>query len=216
MKQNIDSFQELYRKGFQAFLEDKNYKQAEVFYEEAHFTGVFATKSHFLAHYAKFRLALAQKNLLLGSLQIFLMLIAPITPLTFLFYKLKIFLPMHPTVKKMFEDELKKGHKAFQDRSLEQAWYHFGRAHILGSHFCFPHVRTHFWMLRIEWLSRSPIGIGVQISRFLGAFGTRLLVNFFGVTGNPGWSKYPIGTRLSLEKDLKNLLTLQGLSISNL
>lgn len=193
------------------YLAVNDIKNAKSSFERAHYYGVFSVKHHFLAHYAKLRLAIAERLYTHVILQLFLMLLAPISRIIFIFYKIKLFLPMHPELKIMFDKEMEQAKIFYKMGVFEKALHHLGRAHILGSHFLFPHLRTHLGMLKIEFHNRYFKGVIIQMMRMIGALGTRFLVHFFGVTGNPGWSQYRIGTRLPVPEDLRQALIKQGL-----
>lgn len=210
---NHVNFQTEWNIGWEYFAA-KNLDQAKIHFERAHYYSVFSVKSHFLAHYAKWYIAKTEKKYSHMALHVFLMMLAPISWFAYFFHKIKLFLPMHFDLKQAFDKEMELAETSYHIRDFDTALRHLGRAHILGSHFCFPHFRTHFRMLKIEWKRHVCKGMIIQISRTIGALGTRFLVHFFGVTGNPGWSSYPIGTRLPIAEDLKMLLNKQDLKTS--
>ena|SRR3990167_142454 len=62
-----------------ALLGANKLEEAKLAFERAHHLGVFSTKNHFLAHYAKWRIALLEKKTSHVILQLFLMLIRVLT-----------------------------------------------------------------------------------------------------------------------------------------
>ncbi|MFI4957148.1 MAG: DUF3703 domain-containing protein [Gammaproteobacteria bacterium] len=199
-----------YQKG-QEMLMSGQLDKAEELIERAHFSGMFKISEHCLAHWAKYKLALCQKKHVHAFGHLLLMAISPISPLVYLAQRLGIFLPMHPKLKLAYELEMKTAHHALVNRDIQTAKLHFGRSHILGSHFCFSHFRCHYGLAKLEFQQRNWRGFVIQSVRTFGALGTRFAIGFFGVTGHPGSSEIPIGQRFPVPDDLKQFLRLQGI-----
>lgn len=103
--ENKRRFYEAWKKGWMYFYAN-DLTQAKKFFEEAHYYGVFSTSRHFLAHKAKFQIACRERKFCHCILQLFLMVLAPLSLITYGFYKINIFLPMHPLLKQQFDKEM--------------------------------------------------------------------------------------------------------------
>jgi hypothetical protein len=53
------------------------------------------------------------------------------------------------TLKKAYKKEIQRGKKLFIENNLDNAFYHFENAHVLGQKSTFLHTASHYWMLRI-------------------------------------------------------------------
>ena len=76
---------------------------------------------------------------------------------------------MHADLRQAYDREMETAIKSYHDGSLEKAFSHFERAHILGQSFTFPHARAHWWMLKVGWERRDLTEITGQVVRILGA-----------------------------------------------
>ncbi|MBD3653479.1 DUF3703 domain-containing protein [Kangiella sp.] len=87
---------------------------------------------------------------------------------------------MSQKLRMAFANELNKGKLLFYKGQLDEAFYHFERAHILSQPFYVRHVKSHWWMFRIGIKRIDLAEIFGQIIRIIGSAGS-----LFG--------KYPVG-----------------------
>lgn len=88
--------------------------------------------------------------------------------------------------------------------SLDEAFAHLERAHVLGQRYIVPHVRAHWLMLRIGVSRRSVAEVMGQAARIvLGALGSAI-----GVvpTGNTGGTNVSMFRRLPIDPQIENVL----------
>ncbi len=116
--------------------------------------------------------------------------------------------PLQP-LRKAIAKEILAARSAFAGGDLAAAERHAGRVHILGSYYAITHFYSHHMHLRIDLRRRSLRGILIQALRLGGTPFTRLLVPFVGVTGHPGTTDKPAGTRWPIEAELQALLDAQ-------
>ncbi len=115
---------------------------------------------------------------------------------------------MNPKLRSAFESELREAEAARRAGSLDDAFRHLERAHILGQQYVVPHVRTHVEMLHIGWLRRDVREIVGQIVRLpAAAIGSAL-----GIPpgGNTGGANVGFFERMEIPPDLKALLQQGG------
>lgn len=74
---------------------------------------------------------------------------------------------MKQAIRTLFEDEMLKAKRAYSDNALDQSFYHFERAHILGQRYFLAHWITHWWMLKIGFLKKDSKEIRGQFLRLL-------------------------------------------------
>jgi len=120
---------------------------------------------------------------------------------------------MAPELRAAFAREMARAEEALARGDEEAAIEHLGRGHMLGSYFCFSHFLSHMGMLRVGLRRRDAREVRVQALRVAGTIGTRLLVPFFGITGNPGSADRPIGARYPLPADIAALLAKQSFPV---
>lgn len=111
---------------------------------------------------------------------------------------------MNATLRAAFESEMDLAATEIRAGSLDVAFHHLERAHILGQQYVAPHVRTHLAMLRIGFLRRDLREIAGQIVRVpAAAIGSAL-----GVPpgGNTGGANVGFFARMEIPPDLKALL----------
>jgi hypothetical protein len=96
------------------------------------------------------------------------------------------------------------GTRLYEQARYADAFRRFERAHVLGQRFVIPHTRTHVWMLRIGWKTRSVREILGQLIRIPGG----IVGSALGLVpvGNTGGSNVPAMKRLSIPDDLKQYL----------
>lgn len=97
-----------------------------------------------------------------------------------------------------------EGRRRYDAADYAVAFSHFERAHVLGQRFVVPHTKTHVWMLRIGWRTRSLKEILGQLLRIPGG----IIGSAIGLvpSGNTGGSNVPAFRRLPIPDDLKQHL----------
>ena len=111
---------------------------------------------------------------------------------------------MKNELKMAFETEMAVANRFIQAGRLSQAMRHLERAHVLGQNYVFPHVRSHWWMLRIAVKRNSfTDGLGQAFRIVLGAVGSALGVVPVGNTGGTDISMF---VRLPIEPELAALI----------
>lgn len=111
---------------------------------------------------------------------------------------------MNPAIKQAFEFEMDTARRLVKAGDLETAFSHLERAHVIGQQYVVPHVRSHWWMLRIGLKRHSMTEIWGQAIRIaLGAFGSAV-----GIvpTGNTGGTDINIFRKLSIQPDIEKIL----------
>nr|WP_314626521.1 DUF3703 domain-containing protein [uncultured Noviherbaspirillum sp.] len=111
---------------------------------------------------------------------------------------------MPPVLMELFEREMAEARSLYRDGLLDQAFSHLENAHVLGQRFVAPHVRSHWFMLRIGLRRRSASeACGQAVRIVLGALGSALgLVP----TGNTGGTNVGMFRRLPVRPDIAHLL----------
>lgn len=111
---------------------------------------------------------------------------------------------MHAAVEKRFSSEIAEARRLLKRGSLDEAFAHLERAHVLGQRYIVPHVQTHWLMLRIGVSRRSVAEVTGQAARIvLGAVGSAV-----GVvpTGNTGGTNISMFKRLPIDPEIENVL----------
>lgn len=107
---------------------------------------------------------------------------------------------MKPDLKTLFEGEMARARSLYSQDKLGEAFSHLETAHVLGQRHVVPHVRSHWWMLRIGLRRRSIREVWGQAVRIvLGALGSAV-----GVvpTGNTGGTDISMFARLPVAPGL--------------
>jgi hypothetical protein len=76
---------------------------------------------------------------------------------------------MHAEQSQAYDREMHAAAEHYYGKSLDKAFYHLERAHILGQSFTFAHAKAHWWMLKVGWKRRDPTEIRGQVGRIIGA-----------------------------------------------
>lgn len=111
---------------------------------------------------------------------------------------------MNPVTKQAFEFEMDAARQQVKTGDLDAAFHHLERAHVIGQLYVVPHVRSHWWMLRIGVKRHSIAEVWGQTIRIaLGALGS-----VFGVvpTGNTGGTNINMFSKLPIHADLEAIL----------
>lgn len=111
---------------------------------------------------------------------------------------------MNTQVRQAFDMEMKIAKELFAKQDLEESFKHLECAHVLGQLYVIPHVKSHWWMLKVGFYRRSVEEILGQIVRIIfGAIGSVI-----GVvpTGNTGGTNISMFARLPIEPNLAKVL----------
>lgn len=111
---------------------------------------------------------------------------------------------MHPALESKFNSEIAEAKCLLKSGSLEEAFAHLERAHVLGQRYVVPHIQTHWLMLKIGLRRRSVTEVSGQTARIvLGALGSAI-----GVvpTGNTGGTNISMFKRLPIDPQLEKVL----------
>jgi hypothetical protein len=111
---------------------------------------------------------------------------------------------MHAAIGDTFHSEIMEAKRLMSSGSLDDAFMHLERAHVLGQRHVVPHVQAHWLMLRIGLSRRSFAEVlGQSIRIVLGALGSAI-----GVvpTGNTGGTNVSMFKRLPIDPELEKLL----------
>jgi hypothetical protein len=111
---------------------------------------------------------------------------------------------MNESLRRAFESEMEQARARLGDGRYAESLLHLERAHILGQRWVVPHVRTHWWMLRVGWGARSASEVIGQIARLTLA-GPGSLVGRIPL-GNPGTTRVGIFKPVEIPPDLDRLL----------
>lgn len=115
---------------------------------------------------------------------------------------------MHPALRLAYDREMAAAVHCYGTGDDAQAFRHLELAHVLGQQYVAPHVRTHFWMLKIGLRRRSPSQIWGQLVRIvLGALGSAV-----GrvPTGNTGGTNISMFARLPIDPAIHELIKKCG------
>lgn len=74
---------------------------------------------------------------------------------------------MNNVLKNAYESELEGARMAWNRASLDEAFSHLERAHVLGQRHFPTHMQVHLWMLRIGWARRDGREMVGQVIRLL-------------------------------------------------
>lgn len=109
---------------------------------------------------------------------------------------------MDAKAKMAFYNELSIAKNEFHKGKLDTSFYFLERAHILGQRYFFPHVLSHWWMLKvgIKRKDRKEIlGQILRLSASIPAFLTGLVPE-----GNTGGANVNALKKMPLPDDLKS------------
>jgi len=111
---------------------------------------------------------------------------------------------MDNRLKTSFNEEMNKAILLIQNKELKKGFYHLERAHILGQRYVIPHIKTHWWMLKVALIKRSINEVFGQIIRIIfGALGS-----FIGLVpiGNTGGANVSMFLSMPIPKDLEIII----------
>lgn len=111
---------------------------------------------------------------------------------------------MNPVQKEAFEQEMSAARRCESEGSLDEAFRHLERAHVLGQRYVVPHTRTH-WRMFLAGLRRRDFSAswGQAIRMVLGALGSAVGKVPVGNTGGTDISMF---ARLPIEPELARLM----------
>ena len=90
---------------------------------------------------------------------------------------------MSDALRAAFEAEMARARQDYAARDFGSCFGHLERAHILGQRNYWPHVRSHWWMLKTGWKIADRREVRGQIVRILGSAGSILGLVPVGNTG---------------------------------
>ncbi len=111
---------------------------------------------------------------------------------------------MSSTLRAAFDAEMDQGRALYRQGAYSDAFGHFERAHVLGQRFVGPHTRTHVWMLRVGWKTRSAREVLGQLVRIPGG----IVGSAIGLVpiGNTGGANVSAFERMPIPDDLRRYL----------
>lgn len=111
---------------------------------------------------------------------------------------------MRAALEKRFSSEITQAQRLLKSGSLDEAFAHLERAHVLGQRYIVPHIQTHWLMLRIGLYRRSVAEVAGQAARIvLGALGSAISAV---PTGNTGGTNISMFKRLPIDPEIEKVL----------
>ncbi|WP_158838072.1 DUF3703 domain-containing protein [Polaribacter sp. L3A8] len=107
-------------------------------------------------------------------------------------------------LKSVYEIEYLLYKKAMNDQSLELAWNHLERLHIIGQSYPFEHTYSHWLMLNFGFRQKNVKEVLGQIIRLLGG-GWKSFINHIPKGNTGGANVHPLKV-MELPEDLKIIL----------
>ena len=107
-------------------------------------------------------------------------------------------------IKKHIDVEIEAASELIRLGTLESAFYHLERAHVLGQTITFEHTRVHWLMLKIGWRKRDIREIFGQIIRIIGA-STKTPFGIYP-TGNMGGANVWFFKPMPIPDDLERMI----------
>lgn len=115
---------------------------------------------------------------------------------------------MREAQRKAFEHAIATARAQMLAARWDEAYAQLERAHVLGQRYVWPHVVSHWLMLRVELARRTPLAaVGQAVRIALGAVGSAV-----GVVpvGNTGGSDVSMFQRMPIPPDLQALMEGEG------
>jgi hypothetical protein len=110
---------------------------------------------------------------------------------------------MSDRLKLAYETEMQCGQALLARGDSSSAFRHFERAHVLSQRHTVPHVRSHWAMLRVGWISRDTREVLGQLARLPAAL---LFSRIWVPVGNTGGSNVSAFEPMPVPADLAVLL----------
>lgn len=107
-------------------------------------------------------------------------------------------------IKKHIDAEIETASELIRLGTLESAFYHLERAHVLGQAITVEHTRVHWLMLKIGWRKRDIREIFGQIIRIIGA-STKTPFGIYP-TGNTGGANVWFFKPMPIPDDLERMI----------
>ncbi|MGE0876587.1 MAG: DUF3703 domain-containing protein [Burkholderiales bacterium] len=111
---------------------------------------------------------------------------------------------MRADLKMAFEAEMALARSAYAAGTLDLAFHHLERAHILGQRHTLPHVVSHLWMLRVGLRRLDAREIAGQLLRIVAA---ALFSRIWVPVGNTGGANVSALRPMPVPEDLRQRLT---------
>lgn len=117
---------------------------------------------------------------------------------------MKLYLNMPKQLYPYYRDELEKANDFLKRGYLQQCWYHYERAHILGQRWPLQHSYIHWQMLKFGFRIKSTKEVLGQITRLF--FGG--IKSFVGKVpiGNTGGANVPPLKQMEIPEDLQEII----------
>ena len=117
---------------------------------------------------------------------------------------MKLYFKMTKALHPHYKDELEKATAFLSKGYLQQCWYHYERAHILGQRWPLQHSYVHWQMLKFGLRIKSPKEVFGQITRLV--FGG--VKSFVGTVpiGNTGGANVPPLKSMEIPADLQAII----------
>ncbi len=90
---------------------------------------------------------------------------------------------MNEALRDAFESEMNLAKENYVARDFEACFAHLERAHVLGQRNYWPHVKSHWWMLKAGYRVADRREIIGQILRIVGSAGSLVGMVPLGNTG---------------------------------
>jgi hypothetical protein len=117
---------------------------------------------------------------------------------------MKFYTSMPQGLKKYYQLELNKARIELDNNNLQQCWYYYERAHVLGQSYPVPHIYVHWLMLKFGIRIKSSKEILGQIPRLL-VGGVKSFVGVIPV-GNTGGANVPALRSMEIPNDLQVII----------
>jgi hypothetical protein len=110
---------------------------------------------------------------------------------------------MHAARRHAYDREMQAAAEHYYGKTLDKAFYHLERAHILGQSSTFAHANAHWWMLKVGWKRRDSIEIRGQVIRIIGAL---IFSRIWVPIGNTGGAHVHPFTSMPIPEEFQTLL----------
>lgn len=110
--------------------------------------------------------------------------------------------------KRAFDLAITEARALMREARMDEAFAQLERAHVLGQRYVWPHVVSHWLMLRVEVARRAPVAAVGQVARIaLGVVGSAV-----GVlpSGNTGGSNVSMFQPMPIPAELQALMGDEG------
>ena len=117
---------------------------------------------------------------------------------------MKLYTTMPKALKPYYQDEIIKAQLELSKNNLQQSWYHYEGAHILGQRYPLQHSFVHWQMLKFGIKIKNTKEVFGQITRLV--FGG--VKSFVGTVpvGNTGGANVPPLKPMEIPQDLQAII----------